>query len=152
MTSHEIVPLTHFTSDGRELQHVYCLVEHRGVVGDIDKHGDLSLSDSLPFPDEVVLEESGQLALSEWYNMLLSSPAGENTRYLCVWGIGKEREERGRREMRDLLFWLCLMASMHFPKVRSELLMLPASLIRIPLAPVSFDLSAPARSTMEILQ
>ena len=98
MTSHEIVPLTHFTSDGRELQHVYCLVEHRGVVGDIDKHGDLSLSDSLPFPDEVVLEESGQLALSEWYNMLLSSPAGENTRYLCVWGIGKEREERGRRE------------------------------------------------------
>ena len=82
MTSHEIVPLTHFTSDGRELQHVYCLVEHRGVVGDIDKHGDLSLSDSLPFPDEVVLEESGQLALSEWYNMLLSSPAGENTRYL----------------------------------------------------------------------
>ena len=44
------------------------------------------------------------------------------------------------------------MASIHFPRVSKELLMFPASLTLIPVAPVLPERSAPARSTMEILR
>ena len=51
----------------------------------------------------------------------------------------------------DRLLWLDFIALIHFPSTKRELLMLPASFILIPVAPVFLDRSAPAKSTMENL-
>ena len=56
------------------------LVKDRGVVGDVDKHGDLPLPHSLPLPDEVVLEETGQLALTKRDHSILTTPTERKVR------------------------------------------------------------------------
>lgn len=67
------------------------LVKDRGIVGDIDKHGDLALPEGLPLPstNKVVLEETGQFALSEWHHSLFSASV-----YVCC--VCVERGEEGK--------------------------------------------------------
>ena len=69
------------------------LVKDRGIVGDIDKHGDLALPEGLPLPstNKVVLKETGQFALSEWHHSLFSA----SVYMYCVWCVCGEG--RGRK-------------------------------------------------------
>ena len=48
----------YLASQSRELEHMYGFIKHRGIVGDIHKHGDLALSKGfpLPRPNKVVLK------------------------------------------------------------------------------------------------
>ena len=48
---------THLTGQGRELEYMHSFVIDRGIVGDVDDHGDLALPNALPLPHKVVLEE-----------------------------------------------------------------------------------------------
>ena len=68
------------------------LVKDRGIVGDVDKHGDLALPEGLPLSstNEVVLKEPSELALPERHHSLFTAPVIVHGVSVCVWGEGGE--------------------------------------------------------------
>lgn len=157
-------PHTHsyLACKSRELEHMNVLVKDGGGVGNVHKHCNFSLAYSLPFANKVVLEQTSQLALTKWYHSLLASSVWRSQQCVCACTRETVEEASSRVCCRSanyktivqsyFLLWLYFMASIHFPRVSKELLMFPASLTLIPVAPVLAERSAPARSTMEILR
>ena len=66
------------------------LVKDRGIVGDIDKHGDLALPEGLPLSstNKVVLKEPSEFALPERHHSLFT--ASVIVCGVCVGGGGGE--------------------------------------------------------------
>ena len=67
----------YLASQSGELEHMNSLIKHRGIVGHIDKHCYLALSEGLPLSatHKVVLKQPCQFALSERHHSLLAASA-----------------------------------------------------------------------------
>ena len=64
-------PMYYLTGNSGELEHMQCLVEHTGTLVHIDNHR------GLPLTYKEVLEQSRQLAVSEWhYSWVVSENLG----------------------------------------------------------------------------
>ena len=75
------VKALYLASESRELENMECFIKDRCIVGDIDKHGNLSLPHPLSLANKVVLEETGQLAVSKGNQPLLITP---ESKFICT--------------------------------------------------------------------
>ncbi len=69
----------YLASESRELEDMKSFIKGRGIVGDIDKHGDLSLPHPLPLANKIVLEEVSEFAISKGNKPLLITPKQYNS-------------------------------------------------------------------------
>lgn len=122
------------------LESMQSLIECACILINVHNHG------SSPFAWEKALEDASQFALPERNNLGMIPRKENGTSSFTFISLPYLREEC------YLFCWLCLRVVMHRPRVKRDVLMLPASLMRSPKFWVFAYLSEPARSQKDNLR